>query len=351
MNNKKRWIQAAAVTLAAMAMSGCAAKEAGKLTKQGMEAVEQQNYKDALKLFQEAVNNNENLIMAYRGAGMAYMGLADYESAVKAFDLALDETDGKMPDTVADIQLYKASAQFRMEDYEGTEDTSSEILDVEENATAYFLRGASYLNEGNQERAKEDFNQAVLLTPSDYDLYLNIYETYETLNLSALGDEYLQGALELQGSTAEDAYNQGRIYFYLEDYEKAQSVLQSAVEEKNEDGMYLMARVYLAQGDPLHAKGIYEQIMESFGESPKVYNGIAASEIAQENYDAALEAIQTGLALDGEAGKKDLRFNEIIAYEYKLDFATAKEKAAEYIVRYPSDEAGRKEYAFLSTRS
>ena len=37
-------------------------------------------------------------------------------------------------------------------------------------------------------------------------------------------------------------------------------------------------------------------------------------------------------------------------YEKKLDFATAKEKAAEYVKNYPADEAGIRENNFLKTR-
>ena len=52
----------------------------------------------------------------------------------------------------------------------------------------------------------------------------------------------------------------------------------------------------------------------------------------------------------GNEGKQELYFNEIVAYERKQDFDTAKTKAEEYVSRYPSDEAGQKEWEFLSTR-
>ena len=47
---------------------------------------------------------------------------------------------------------------------------------------------------------------------------------------------------------------------------------------------------------------------------------------------------------------QDLYFNEIVAYEKKLDFVTAKTKAEAYVASYPADEAGQKEWTFLSTR-
>ena len=43
-------------------------------------------------------------------------------------------------------------------------------------------------------------------------------------------------------------------------------------------------------------------------------------------------------------------YNEIVAYEYKRDFATAKEKMKIYLEQYPEDEAALRENEFLSTR-
>ena len=48
--------------------------------------------------------------------------------------------------------------------------------------------------------------------------------------------------------------------------------------------------------------------------------------------------------------KQNLRKNEILAYEYKKDFASAKEKMASYIEDYPEDETALREYQFLQTR-
>ena len=42
--------------------------------------------------------------------------------------------------------------------------------------------------------------------------------------------------------------------------------------------------------------------------------------------------------------------NTLKEEERKLDFTTAKIKAENYVVLYPTDAAGQKEYAFLKTR-
>lgn len=341
--------------LAAMTMlniTGCIGKSSGgSLTELGMDSVEALDYSTALTYFQQAVNDGEDPVLALRGAGMAYMGMANYEDAVRVLDQALEYTDEKMPETVQDILLYKASAQFRAKDYDGVIDSCDALLEEnQEAADAYFLRGASCLCMGYQDRAKEDFDRAVALTPDDYTLYLNIYESYERQKLSALGDEYLQVALNIAPKDEHDNYCIGQIYYYLEQYEQAQSALISSVDEKYLPALQLTGRIYLAQEDYAHAKAMYEMIRQENGDSAEVYNGLALCCLAAGEYDTALEYIEQGLALEGETGKQELLFNEIVAYERKLDFVAARVKAEAYVALYPTDEAGQRELKFLSTR-
>ncbi len=341
------------VIAAALLLGGCAMGGAtGKKTIQGNSALDAGEYQQAQQLFGEAVQEGEEEMLAYRGLGMAYMGLAKYEEAEMAFQAAYDCTDDKMPENRQDIALYLATVQYRGGKYEDTIATCDDILkeEVKGNADAYFLRGASYLHDGLQEEAGRDFDAAVALAPEDYDLYLNIYECYRGQNLSGLGGEYLQSALNIQGDDVEHYYNRGRVYYYLENYEEAQSQLIRPVEEKYEPAMYLIGKVYLAMEDYEHAQAIYQQIQSELGGGAEVYNGLALCAIESGDYDTALSYIGQGLALEGTEGKQELYFNEIVAYERKLDFAAAKSKAQEYVQKYPSDEAGQKEWTFLSTR-
>lgn len=349
---KRRILTALLAAALVLGTTGCVGKpQGGALTKQGMEAIENLDYAGALENFEQAVTNGEDAVPALRGVGLAYMGMARYEEAVEAFDQALEYTDEKMPETIQDILLYKASAQYRMKDYEATIETCEELL-KEENpqADAYFFRGAGCLCMGYQDRAAEDFDQAVKLAPQDYTLYLNIYECYEGQNLSAVGDEYLQTALNIPPRDAEDYYCIGQIYYYLEQYDQARNALLAPVEEKYLPALQLMGRIYLAEEDYAHAKAMYETIQQEAGESGELYNGLALCSLAAGEYDQALAYIEQGLSLGQEAGKQELLFNEIVAYENKLDFTTARVKAENYVSLYPTDEAGQREYTFLKTR-
>ncbi len=356
MNRSKsfRGICCAWIAVLLLGAGGCAMGQAtGTNTVQGESALEAGEYQKAQTAFEEAISAGEQQMLAYRGLGLADMGLADYESAAVAFQKALEMTDDRMKGNAEDLRLYLATAQYRMRDYEDVILTCQDLLEETEgeSADAYFLRGASYLFQGETESAAADFDAAVSLTPEDYDLYLNIYECYEQTNLSGIGADYLQSALEIKGDSTEYEYNRGRVYYYLGNYEEAQQALSAPVKEEYEPAMYLIGRVYLAMDDYDHAIAIYRQIEESFGESPACYNGLALCAMQNGDYDEALDYIGRGLELDGDAGSmQELYFNEIIVYEKKMDYTAAKEKAKAYKEAYPSDEAGQKEWTFLSSR-
>ena len=48
--------------------------------------------------------------------------------------------------------------------------------------------------------------------------------------------------------------------------------------------------------------------------------------------------------------RRSLLYNEIVAYEYKKDFVTAKSKITAYLELYPDDAEALRENEFLSTR-
>lgn len=288
---------------------------------------------------------------AARDAGISYMQQGDYDSAIASFEQAYALCDEKMPKTMTDICLYEATCQYIQKDFEQVKELCTRILNANENVDAYYLRGTAFLNLGEDEAARADFDAASLMTPLDYGLFLNIYKQYEERSQSAVGDEYLQKALSIESEEPEDYYQKGCIYFYLKDYAKAQEMLARPVEAKHREAMMLMGQVYLALNDVVHARNVYQQYISEYGETAAAYNGIALCELADGNYDAALAATQTGLALGADDGaKRDLLYNEMVVYERRLDFETAKERAIQFMELYPDDEEGQKEYDFLITR-
>ena len=235
---KSLWIW---IPLAAVLLTGCSGNDGADSIAEGMTAMENKEYQTALEDFKAAAALGENDAAAYRGEGLALMGLGQYAEAAQAFDTALEATDEKMPNTKRDILYYKATALYKNKDYENTISVCDEILTLNQEGDACYLRGACYMAQGDYDKAKTDFDAAVALSPKDYDLVLDIYGCYQEQKRSADGAPYLENALNIEDSSDEGSYQKARIYFYLEDYDNAQSLLNPLVEKKNGEAMALMA--------------------------------------------------------------------------------------------------------------
>ena len=344
---------AAAAVLAGVLLTGCGGRYAGgNRTRKGLSALEKGDPDKALDYISSGIEKGEDLLMAYRAQGIAQLALAQYEQAAAALEKSLEYADEKMPDTIEDIRQYLALSDYRAGYYDKAVLVCSDILDLDQTVTeAWFLEGASYLKLGEQEKAAGCFDTAIALDSGDYHLYLRIYEAYEEQNLTAVGDEYLQKALNILPETTEEKYEVSQIYYYLQDYEKARDMLLGPVDDKYVPAISLMGEVYLAMEDYNHAGAMYEQIQELEGETPIVDNGYALCALSAGEYEEALKYINRGLELEEEEGKQQLRFNEIVVYERMLDFSTAFVKAEAYNALYPGDEAGKKELKFLRTRN
>ena len=137
----------------------------------------------------------------------------------------------------------------------------------------------------------------------------------------------------------------------MEDYSSAKKELLEATKKDNTEALLLLGMVYLAQDDVENAQAMYKQYISAEGDSAKGYNGLALCDIRSGDYDSALDNITKGLPTATTDEMQSLLFNEIVAYEKKLDFATALTKVQEYIEMFPEDSAAKKERAFLKTRT
>ena len=173
---KKRF--AIILTAAALSMTGCSLL--GQDTyyiDQGMEQINSGNYEEALTSFSSAEQEGKHLVESYRGSGMAYMALGEYDKAVEAFDRAVDLTKEKQKDVRKDILMYKATALYQSGDYEGAAKVCDTIQTFGDSADAYYLQGLCYMELDEKDKAGVDFTTAVKLSPQDYDLLMNVMMT------------------------------------------------------------------------------------------------------------------------------------------------------------------------------
>lgn len=339
-------------------LAGCD-NEKQQIFKEAQKDLEQGSYEYALDEFNTSVNNGVQPAVSYRGIGICQLRLGNYEDAIAAFTNALSQE--KVGKSMArDLYLYRATARLQagqLEDAMADCQTLAQNYDMD--ADSWFLTGKVALNMDGYDEASSDFEQAYK-EDSSYDRAIQIYETYLEKDMEADGTRYLEAVLSTEAKGADDLCSRGKIYYYMQDYTSAQKELTDASNQGSTEALLLLGMVYGAQSDYANARAMYQQyINQKLQDTSKNqtqtaapgYNGLAVCDIAEGNYDSALENISSGITVASDDEMQSLLFNEIVAYEKKLDFVTAQEKAVSYVEMYPEDTEAAKELDFLKSRT
>ncbi len=334
--------------MAAGMLSGCSS--AGEKTDSAMELLEQLNYEAALAEFDVAEENGENERLIARGRGIAYMGLTNYEQAISCFEEALQSSDGFVQDVDFDVNYYLAAAYLKDGQLLEAENAYNAILDLRpDEQDAYFLRGNVRLQRGQYVPAKEDFDKVISMDPNNYDRLIEIYQALEHYGYKEVGQDYLRSAMEKAGEKM-DSYDSGRMYYYLEEYQKACVALEKARSKGDAESYLYLGKAYEATGDYNYAASVYNSWLTKDTKSAEIYNQLGLCEMSMGSYKRALDAFQAGKQVEGNTLMQTLAFNEIVAYEYLGEYKQATVLLENYLKNYPDDEAAKREYVFLSTR-
>ena len=316
---------------------------------EGMQLVETLDYQGALSAFDEAEGLGEDSRLLARGRGIASMGLTDYEQAVQYFTEALELSSGWVQNVDYDMNYYLAAAYTKNGQPAEAKKVYDAILGLKpEEKDAYFLRGSVELELGDYESGKADFDRVISMDPKNYDRLIDIYEVLADHGYREVGQEYLQNVLDTAKQL--DAYDSGRIYYYLGEYQKAYLALEEAKDKGGADSYLYLGRAYEATGDYNYASSVYSNYLSKQGPNAEIYNQLGLCEMSKKEYQKALEAFQAGKQIEGNDLMQTLSFNEIVAYEYLEDYQQAAVLLNTYLQNYPDDQTAIREQAFLSTR-
>ncbi len=340
-----------AAFLCALLLCACGKKNETDYVKTGYEKLEEPDYAAAEQCFNQAVNDGDDLTMAYRGLGICYMNKGDYEDALEAFKKALSASKATPDDVSFDINYYIGVCYHKLGKYEEAKERYDAIIALRKrDVDAYMQRGAEYLYLKDVESACTDFDKALSLRKKDYTLYIDIYNLLAETGYQPYGVEYLSDALSKYDRNMSD-YDKGYINYCLGNYSTAKNYLEQARTggNKSVEVLLLLGKCYEELDDTAFAINIYYKYLETEPDAG-VYNQLAVALIDQGRYDEALEAVVSGLEIADADCRRQLLFNRIVAYEHLADFDKAKELCAQYLVDYPSDEVMAREYKFLETR-
>ncbi len=300
---------------------------------------------------------------AYRQQGITQLQAGDYSKAAESFQLALEESLGRIGRHEVDICYYKALSQFKAGDVLAAIDTYNALIEYDKkNGEAYFLRGSAYLQcaEAEVDEIKKeeffdkginDYSEAVSLDDKNYKLYIAIYDNLNALGRTEYAEEFLSRALSLECNTAQEYCDQGYVYLMLENYDKAASLLSTAVEKGCDEAMLYQAHLYQAQGDAEAARGLLETYTAKYPDDVNALHQAGILAINAGAYAEAARILEQAYASEEKGTNQELQLNLIYAYEYAGQFAKALEVMEEYISLYPGDVEAAREYEFLLTRT
>lgn len=334
--------------LAAVLLTGCGGST--EKTEEAMKLVEALDYAGALTAFEAAEEALENERLIARGRGIAYMGLTQYEEAISCFRDALASSNGLIEDVDFDLNYYLAAACIKNQQFSEAEAAYDAILALRpQEEEAYFLRGNVRLALDDHEGAKADFDRVISMDSTNYERLISIYQALAHYGYEEIGRDYLQNALD-SGAKSMDAYDSGRIYYYLGEYQKAYIALEEAKEKGSAESYLYLGKAYEATGDYNYASSVYNSYLSKQSGNAEIYNQLGLCEMAKGEYQKALEAFQAGKQMEDSGYLQTLSFNEIVVYEYLGDYQKASVLLDSYLKTYPDDETAKREKEFLSTR-
>lgn len=331
-------------------MCGCNSEKELNSYQQGIEALNAQDYGNALKCFNAAESGGNDLQLVYRGKGMAYLGLGKYDDALTSFQQALDESNGLIKKIDYDINFYMAVAEYKSGKLQEAYNTYSNIIQVDKNnSDAYYLRGKVSLDMGSIDSAKADYDKAIELNKDDPMLYINIHDDLMGYGMEGDAKAYISKGVATVAKPS--AYELGLFNYYLGDYTQARNYFEEAPEtKKTEEGIICLGKTYEALDDAAYAMALYEEFTNNNKTAAIVYNELGLLKAANKDYEGALASFDAGLSCEGSKCKQTLMFNKIVANEFLGKFSEANKLIEEYINLYPDDKIAIREHIFLSSR-
>lgn len=343
-----------ALTAAVSALlSGCGSFTGNHNVDSGFAYIENHDYQKAIEAFEKAIEEGENECLTHRGLGIAYLKIGDYAASTEELLKSLAADTGIVDDMDFDTNFYLAESYTKQGDYNSAKEVYDAILNLRTKDTnAYYLRGTTELAAGNHDDGYADFSKALSLNSRDYTMMIMIYKSLAEYGYNDEATALLQRAID-GGSSFMSNYEKGQISFYLGNNADAQSYLEAANSERDQDKepvVLLLGQTGEKQGDYNYAISVYKNYLSEHPDSAEIYNQLGMCQIRQGDYEAAIASFEAGLALDDKSFTQALTLNEITAYEYAGDFQVAKSMMNTYLATFPDDAAALRENIFLSTR-
>jgi tetratricopeptide (TPR) repeat protein len=152
------------------------------------------NYKGALQLYQQFLQNNPDNFLVYKDIGLSLEKLGEYDKALESFQKYLEKrpNDSRVLYEIGQIYIVKNQMDKALEYFEKT------IQANPDDPNAYYNVAEVYFSSGNTEKSIEYYNKALEIQPDFADSYFKLGLAYLKLNDEAKAIEYMEKFLKLE---------------------------------------------------------------------------------------------------------------------------------------------------------
>lgn len=145
-----------------------------ELKEQGEERYFDEEYREAIDLFDEAIELDPEYKEAYLFRGNCYQALREYDRALEEYARAIE-----IDPEYGRAYRNRGNAYNKREEYEKAIEEYDKAVELNPDSEyAVSNRGTVYFNVGEYERAKEDYTRAIELNPDYPPAYLNRIEVH-----------------------------------------------------------------------------------------------------------------------------------------------------------------------------
>ena len=142
-------------------------REAARLNDKGYELLSEKKYKEAIPLFEKAIELDTENITYFENLGLTYKKIADYPKMLANYQNAI-----KYFPEEPDLYYYCGDAQQEMQQFTEAIESYTKAIKVANDDDSveylylyYFNRGNAYLKLKNNKNALDDYNRTIELEP------------------------------------------------------------------------------------------------------------------------------------------------------------------------------------------
>lgn len=211
---------------------------------QGIKALQEKRYEDAVKAFTTAIEENPNDPIGYVNFGNVLAAMDEVERAERFFQKAIT-----LDEKAATAYYGLANLYYNAERYvEAAKLYQKSIEYGIEGADAYFMLGKSFEKDGKVKLALPYMQRAAELAKDDKEIRLSYGILLCQLEMFDVAKVELEDVLKLDEENADAHYNLGVLY---------------AVSTKNtEKALYHLERAYQIQPEHEQAKFVYDMVSQ-----------------------------------------------------------------------------------------